>query len=485
MRVPSGLRPRVAIIGGGITGLAAAHRLVELAPTVDIQLLEAGHRLGGVLESVRQDSFLLECGADNFITVTPEATDLCRRIGFDDQLTRTNTGLRQAMVVRKGKLHRIPDGFIVMAPSKVWPMMTTPLLSPLGKLRLAWEYFVPTQTDAADESLAAFAIRRFGREVYERLIQPLVGGIYASNPDQLSLQATLPRFIEMEREHGSLIRGALRGRASQKQRQASGSGAPYSLFVAPRDGMSSLVEAIASRLPNGAVQCNSPVEDLTRNPEGRWSLSLGGDRRESIDVDAVIVATPAHRAAKILATVDHGLSTRLSNIPYSSSAIVSLGYERSQIAHALDGFGFVVPIAEGRRILSGSFSSIKYPGRAPAGFVLIRAFVGGPAVPNPSQLSDQELVALATEELDALLGIQGQPTLQHIVRHAAAMPQYLLGHCDNVREIESRASQLPGLELAGNAYHGIGIPNCIQGGEQAAKRVLTTLDALTSPALTQ
>ncbi len=469
----SDARPRVAIIGGGITGLTAAFRLSELTPNIQIKLFEAGSRVGGVLKSVRQEGFLLECGADNFITITPEALDLCRRIGFDNQLVRTNTGLRQAMVVRKGRLCKIPDGFIIMAPSKIWPMITTPILSPLGKLRLVLEYLVPTNTDDVDESLAAFVVRRFGRETYERLIQPLVGSIYASNPDQLSLKATLPRFITMEREYGSLIRGALRERANRQKKQSdTGSGAPYSLFVAPRDGMSSMVNALAEKLPKETVQLGAPVDRITRNPSGGWTLAISGDRTEDCDVDAVIIATPAHRAASSLADVDPTLCSHLSKIPYASSAIVTLGYRRDQIAHALDGFGFVVPQAERRGILSASFSSVKYPGRAPDEMVLLRAFVGGPTITDAPGCSDERLFAIASEELGQLLTIQGQPTIQHVVRHKSVMPQYVLGHCENIKNIESRISTLPGLELAGNVYQGVGIPNCILSGQQAAERVL-------------
>jgi oxygen-dependent protoporphyrinogen oxidase len=426
---------------------------------------------------VRQDDFLLECGADNFVANIPHAIDFCRRIGFGDQLAGTNAGVRQAYVVRKGKLRKIPDGFVVMAPSRLWPMVMTPILSPLGKLRLGCEYFIRPHVSESDESVASFATRRFGREVYDRLIQPLVGGIYASNPERLSLQAALPRFREMERGHGSLIRGVLRGRAGGKQPTSAGRGAGESLFVAPRDGMSSLVAAIAARLPEGTIRLSSPVVRITKNRRGGFSLSVGGVPDESLDADAVIVATPAYRAAETLSAIDRELSWRLSRIPYSSSAIVSLGYRREQIAHPLDGFGFVVPIAERRRILSGSFSSIKYPGRAPIGHVLARVFVGGPTLPDAGRLSDTELYAIAMEELGALLTIHGPPTLQHLVRHQRAMPQYELGHGENIKEIELRVSRLPGLALAGNAYRGVGIPYCIQSGEQAAARVLDDLVA--------
>ncbi len=479
----SEMRPHVAVLGGGITGLAAAHRLSELAPTIKTTLFEAGSRVGGVLKTVNRDNFLVECGADNFITNLPEATDLSRRIGIEDQLVNTNDGLRQAFVVSRGKLCSIPDGFIVMAPSKLWPIVTTPILSPLGKIRMAWEYFVRSRY-SDDESLASFATRRFGRETYERLIQPLVGSIYATNPDRLSLQATLPRFIEMEQKYGSLIRGALRQRAAQRQRSTAGSGAPYSLFMAPRDGMSAWIEAIADRLPPETVRLNSPIDRLHRNPDNSWTLSLNDGELQAIDVDAVIVATPARVAAETLTGVDTELSKILASISYSSSSIVSLGFQREQIGHALDGFGFVVPAREGRRILSASFSSVKYPGRAPAGQVLARVFINGSAVPDMLQLSEAELVDVALSELGSLLNISGQPIMHHVVRYAAAMPQYELGHCAKIEAMRQRTALLPGLELAGNAYHGVGIPNCIRSAEAAAENVLAELGVASPPATT-
>lgn len=474
-------RPHIAVIGGGITGLAAAHRLSELAPAVKTTLFEAGDRVGGVLQTVRRDNFLIECGADNFITNLPEATDLSRRIGIEDQLVNTNDGLRQAFVVSKGRLCSIPDGFIVMAPSKLWPIISTPILSPLGKLRLAWEYFVRSSY-TEDESLASFATRRFGRETYERLIQPLVGSIYATNPDRLSLQATLPRFIEMEQKYGSLIRGALRQRAARQQRSAPGSGAPYSLFMAPRDGMSAWVEAIADRLPPETIRLNSPINRVQRNPDDTWTLSLKDGEQESIEVDGVIMATPAHVAAKSLAEIDPELSERLASIAYSKTAIVSLGFQREQIGHALDGFGFVVPATEGLRILSASFSSVKYPGRAPEGQVLARVFIRGEAVPDMLQLSEAELVSIALSELGSLLKITGQPIMHHLVRYPTAMPQYELGHTARVEAILQSAAKLPGLEMAGNAYQGVGIPNCIRSAETAAKNILAQLGVASPPA---
>lgn len=466
--------PRVAVIGGGITGLAAAHRLRELDENIEVALLEAGAQLGGVLRTSRQDGYLIEHAADNFITNLPWAVDLCRRIGFDDQLTPTDERFRKAFVVHRGKLFPVPDGFALMAPARIWPVMTTPILSWRGKLRLAWEYFVPPKTEPGDESLESFAVRRLGRQAYERIVQPLVGGIYTADPQRLSLAATLPRFLEMEREHGGLIRGALRQGKTQKQSDRTSSGARYSLFVAPRDGMASLVDAIATRLPEDCIRWNTRVQELSRDDDSRWRLHLSGEH-ETQTFDQLIVATPAPAAAKLLQSCDRQLAGLLAEIPYAGASVVCLGYRREQIEHPLNGFGFVVPAAAGRKILSASFSSIKYPGRAPQGRVLIRVFVGGALQPELVSLPDDELKEIARRELAELIGARGGPELCHVARWEGAMPQYHLGHPERVAQIESRTGELTGLEIAGNAYRGVGVPQCIRSGQQAAERVHAAL----------
>ena len=259
---------RVAVIGGGISGLATAHRLAELDPCISVTLFEQSDRLGGVLQTYREDGFLFEWGADNFITNVPWALDLCRRIGLAEQLLETDEQHRGAFVVRKGRLRRIPQGFIIMAPSRVWPVATTPILSPLGKLRMAAEFFVPPRRDDADESLASFVVRRFGRQTYERLVQPLIGGIYTGDPAQLSLLSTMPRFREMEKGHGSLIRAVMRQARHTTHADRHSSGGRYSMFVAPREGIGSLVEAIAHRLPPGSIQLGARVSALPAS--GKW-----------------------------------------------------------------------------------------------------------------------------------------------------------------------------------------------------------------------
>jgi protoporphyrinogen/coproporphyrinogen III oxidase len=462
----------VVVIGGGITGLAAAHRLVELDPAREVMLFEAGHRLGGVIETLHHDEYLVERSADNFITNVPWAVDLCRRIGIAEQLIPTSGQRRSALVVRHGRLEHVPEGFMLLAPGRAWPILKTPILSPLGKLRLFAERLLPRRKEQGDESLAEFARRRLGRETFERIVQPLVGGIYTANPEKLSLQATLPRFLEMERRWGSLTRGARQARIAKGGARADGngeSGARYGLFVAPRDGLSSLVQAIARKLPPHTIRLGCRVERLVPRGEDGWTMALA-DGPGAIDCDAVIVAAPASAAAQILSSVEAGLAENLARIEYAGTAVVSLAMRRDQISHPLDGFGFVVPAIENRRILAASFASIKFAGRAPADTVLVRAFIGGACQGELLDLDDEALRRIASEELRALLGIRGECTLRDIARWPRSMPQYHLGHLSLVESIEQAAARWPGLALAGSAYRGVGIPHCIHSGEMAADK---------------
>jgi oxygen-dependent protoporphyrinogen oxidase len=494
---------RIAIIGGGIAGLAAANRLRELNPSCDVTLFEASCRLGGSLWTERRGEFLVEHGADSFITNVPWGVELCRRLGIAGDLVGTSEQSRQAFVVRRGRLCPIPDGFMLMAPSKLWPIVKTPILSPIGKLRLAWEYFVPQQRkeNGRDESLASFVRRRLGREAFERLVQPLVAGIYTADPEKLSLAATLQRFQDMEREHGSLIRATLRQRRTKTAATSSSgpaSGARYGLFVTPRAGLSSIVNTIAARQPSGAIQTNATVRAITRI-NNRWLLNheniaadtrptkprttkanghKGGSppsppaEREPNEFDALVVAAPAPVASELLANAEPALAADLASIDYAGAVVVSMAFDRKQIRHSLDGFGFVVPAIERRRILSASFSSVKFPGRAPADKVLIRTFVGGACQRELCNLPDDELERLVTEELSDLLGINGRPNWTMIARWSNSMPQYHVGHLDRIERIEARVMCTPGLALAGSAYRGVGIPHAIRSGEQAAESLV-------------
>ncbi len=458
---------RIAVIGGGISGLAAAHRLVELEPSAEVKLFESSDRVGGVLDTIHRDGFLIERSADMFTTKDPWALDLCRRVGLEDELINTNEAFRRAFVVHRSKLVPVPEGFTLMSPAKMMPVLKTPLLSWSGKARLGWERFVPPKRDGSDESLHDFAIRRLGQEVYDRLVQPLIGGIYTADPTKLSMNAAMPEFVAMEREFGNLTRGVQEKVSKAKQ---AGTGARYGMFLGLRDGMKSFVDAISRRLPDSCLQVNSPITCIQR--EGNeWQLTIKGDSQPQ-QFDAIIIAARAHHAADLLKDVKGELSTELASIEYASAVVPVLSYRRDQIRHPLNGFGFVVPFVEKRQILSGSFTSIKFPGRAPDDSVLFRVFIGGACQGDLVDLPNEELYKIAEQELAELLGIQGGPQVREILRWKNAMPQYHLGHIDRVTKIEALASELPGFALAGNAYHGVGIPFCIHGGELAAESVL-------------
>ncbi|MFZ5830554.1 MAG: protoporphyrinogen oxidase [Planctomycetota bacterium] len=473
MEQPTQAARRVAVVGGGIAGLAAANRLVELDPQCEVTLFEAAPRLGGVLETVRRDGFEVERSADNFITTIPWGLDLCRRLGLSGQLVQTNPQYRQTFVVRRGRLHKLPDGFLMMAPTRLWPLAVTPILSPMGKLRAAMEYFIPARRDDADESMARFVRRRLGREAFDRLVEPLVGAVYAADMELLSVQATLSRFRDMERQHGSLIRAMRRQMRSRPTATKSESGARYSMFVTLREGLSSMVDALAARLPRNAARCNTTVTRLERLTAG-WRVhfrNLSGEPGVQ-ECDALILAAPGHVTAELLRPLDAELGTELAGIEHSGTAIVSLGYDERRIGHRLDGMGAVVPSIERSPILAISFSSRKYPHRAPGGKSLLRVFVGGARRPELAELNDAELLPLVEQETSRLLKIQGEPCFVDIAHWPRTMPQYHVGHKERVARIRDRAAALGGLYLAGNSYQGVGIPDCIHGGETAAQQAL-------------
>ncbi|MEX2357324.1 MAG: protoporphyrinogen oxidase, partial [Pirellulaceae bacterium] len=451
------MQKRVAVVGGGISGLAAVHHLRELDPSLQVDLYEGEDKLGGVLQTTRTPEYLLEHSADNFITNIPWGLDLCRRLGLEPELLPTNESLRKAYVVCRGKLEEVPEGFLLMAPGKIWPILTTPILSPWGKLRLAAEYFVRRRTETSDESLRSFVERRLGREVYQRLVQPLIGGIYTADPDKLSIQATLRQFVEMEQRHGGLIRGMRKRTADAAQ-----SGARYSMFTAPRGGMTALVEALIRRMDPASVHLSARVDAVSR-AESMWRVEVNG---QILPFDGVIVAAPAPHAANLLRG-ETELAKELEAIPYAGCSLVILTVDEKQIKRPIRGFGFVVPEIEKRKILAASFASYKFPDRAPEGKTVIRVFVGGACQPELGHLPDDRLRAIVQEELGDLIGLVGEPEQCLITRWHGKMPQYHLNHLDRVERIERHQDQLPGLALAGNAYRGVGIPQCIHSGEEA------------------
>ncbi len=484
---------RVAVVGGGVSGLAAAHRLMELTAasgrTCELTLFEAGPRVGGVMRTRRIGDYLVETGADSFITNKPWAVDLCRRLGLEDQLIPTDNRFRRSLVLRKGKPVPVPEGFMLLSPSKVWPVLTSPIFSPWGKLRLGMEYFLPRGRGDSDESLADFVRRRFGREALERIVQPLVGGIYTSDPEKLSLLATMPRFLDMEREFGSVIRGSRRQPTLQTPSETADSGARYGLFATLNDGVSQLIQSLEHAVGQAAtIQLNTAVNSI-RRIANRGVYELRFESEPDVEVDAVVIALPTHRAADILAeldtpqsersepstTTDNPLCALLRQIEYASSAIVVSGYKLSQISHPLDAFGLVVPAIENHKVLAVSFSSRKFPGRAPDGHVLLRTFVGGAMQPELLDGSDAEILGIVEAELSDMLGVTGDADFSEVIRYQRAMPQYHIGHLERVEQIERQTAAYPGLALAGNAYRGVGIPDCIHSAEQAVDWLINSV----------
>ncbi len=470
-------RKRILVIGGGVAGLAAAHCLTELsaaARPLDIKLIEAQDRLGGSIITRRKDGFLIEGGPDSFITAKPWGLALCKRLGIDSQLIPTNPACRRTFVVRRGRMYPIPEGFLLLAPTRILPFVTSRLFSWPGKCRMALDLLLPAKPLGPDddESLGSFVRRRFGREALERVAQPLVGGIYTADPDKLSLRTTMPRFLEMEAQHGSLIR-AMRKQMPVAREQANiDSGARYSMFVAFRGGMDTLVNALAERLPTGAVQVGWPAEKI-EYIDSVWRVRFQNGRHES--ADGLIVATPAHVTGGLVRDLDATLVDELASIPYAASATLSLAVRREQLGRLPEGFGFVVPFSERRTIIAVTFSSIKFEQRAPANQVLMRAFLGGALQPEVYALDDEALRRAVLTDLRELIGLQGDPAFMDLYRWPLSMPQYPVGHLLNVRRIEQRLAARRTIAVAGNGFSGVGIPDCIHSGEQAAEKVFAAL----------
>jgi oxygen-dependent protoporphyrinogen oxidase len=451
----------IIIIGGGISGLAAAHRLSE--QQVRVTLLEASPRLGGTIQTEHRDGFLLERGPDSFISEKPQALELAKRLGLESRLVQTNEQFRRTFIVRDGRLRAVPEGFQLLAPSRLWPFITSDIFSVAGKARMAADLLLPRKSTNGDESLASFVRRRLGTEALERMAQPMVGGIYTADPETLSLRATLPRFLEMEREHRSLILAMLRQGRAQK---VGTSGARYSLFLTFDQGMQVLVDALAQQV-KADIRLNTRVVRLKHDGSG-WTITTS---KGVINADAICVALPAYLAASLLDNVNERLADKLRQIKYASTATINFAYRRAAITHPLNGFGFVVPFVEKRSLIACTFSSVKFSGRAPEGHVLLRAFAGGALQPEIFALDEGEMRMRVESDLRELLGITEEPLFVEVAKWKDSMPQYEVGHLEQVNAIEKLVGEIPGLTLAGNAYRGAGIPDCIRSGERAANTI--------------
>lgn len=469
---------RIVVIGAGISGLVAAFRLTRSGALqgrqAQVVLMERASRAGGAISTYELEDYLLELGPDMFQTEKKDALRLCEELGLKDYIVSTNDSCRRTFVAHDGRLHPLPDGFQMLAPTKLGPFFSSSLMTLSGKIRLAMDLFIPCKEGESDESLSDFVKRRFGQEALQRIAQPMLGGIYTADPDTLSLQATMPRFLEMERKYKSVIRGLMSEKKAQNKDANGDAGCRYSMFVSLIHGMGLLVERLLAALPPDSINFHCPVVSIEKGKHGKaWDVVVASGT--IVPADAVVSCVPAYVSAELIREEDSDLSSLLKKIEYNSSAVMNLIYNRADIPHPLDGFGFVVPHSENRNILACSFSSVKFPGRCPPDKAVLRAFVGGALQKEIYQLNDEHIECLLWEDLRQYLGIMTTPLLSLITRYERAMPQYNVGHLDLVKSIREKLQGQKGLFLAGNAYDGVGIPDCVASGEKAAAQVAQLL----------
>jgi len=470
----------VVVIGGGAAGLGAAFKLKRAADEghdVTFTLLERNEKLGGKIASEHTaDGFTIDGGPDCFLTEKPAVHRIAKMVGIYDDELPTDDSRKKTWILARGKLHEMPDGVMMFAPTKFVPFATTGLFSWPGKLRMGMDLFIAKKSQPGDETLESFVVRRMGRECLDRLAEPLVGGVHASDPATMSLEATFPRLLEMEQKNGSLIKGFYEARkkvAEMKKKYPPKPGAkPRTFFTSFTGGMQRLTDAMANAAGLDRMRTNAKVERLERAGE-TWRVILEGG--ETIDADAVIVATEGYAAAELLAPVDAEVGAALAAIPHTSSAVISMGFDEATVGVNMNAFGVLCPLVENRDIMAITLSSTKWPGRAPKGKVLFRAFVGGPHNQDALKQTDEEMTAVALRELRSILGVKGEPLFSRVFRWDRGMPQYTVGHLDRIALLERKVAGTPGLAAAGGSYRGVGVPNCIESGEKATSKVLSDL----------
>ena len=474
------MKKRILIVGGGISGLSLAYRLTELSHeagiSLEIQLLEASGRLGGVIQTEHQDSFLMEAGPDSFITEKPQALELCRRLEIQEELINTNQKNRRSFIFRNGKLWPVPEGFYLMTPSRLRPFLASTILSPAGKLRVLLEPLVSRlPKNKSDESVGSFVRRRFGQEALDDIAQPMMAGIFMSDPYHLSLKATFPKFLELEHKYGTVLGGMLWQRTRLRDSETA-SGPRYSMFTSLRQGMNQLVEQLVAQLPDVKFQLNSRISKVER--AGTWRVTL--DSEEVLETDFLCLAIPAFSAGRLLETVHEELAEELKAIRYESVVSVNVVFRKEYIDRELNGFGFVVPYNQNRKIIACSFSSVKFEGRASEDYVLLRVFLVGVFQPYIHHLPDEMIERTVIEELSDILGIHEKPEIIVIHRHDHSMPQYAVGHLERVERIEEKVKSLEYFYLTGNGYRGMGIPDCIKYSENVAEQIMQKIKCIPS-----
>ncbi len=474
-------RPRtIVIVGGGISGLATAFSLQEKATQAGVPIrctvLEADPSWGGKIVTHRIGDLVTEAGPDSFLSQKQAGLDLCTKLGLADQLINTNDTGKKACVLHRGRLHDLPEGLLSFVPKQLGPFLQSGLLSWSGLVRMGFEFAVPPGSPRDDESLAEFLRRRFGVQAYERLLEPLMAGIYAGDAEQMSLRATFPRFFELEQQQGSIMHGMM----ATKKSVAPGSGglSRRTMFVSLKNGLSDLVTALTSRLTQQGVELRggARVNALrVRSHElGRWMYDLILQDGSALSAESVVLATPAYVSADLLRPLTPIAGGILDMIPYASTATIAMAFPR-MLTSAIEGFGFIIPRTEQRHLIASTWTSLKWPHRAPSDQLLVRCYVGGVGREDILQREDQALVATVREELASICGIKVEPSYTEVNRWWKAMPQYTIGHLGRLEQLDAVVSRYPGLILTGAAYRGVGIPDCIRDGAEAAERVLQNL----------
>ncbi|MCK5235969.1 MAG: protoporphyrinogen oxidase [Deltaproteobacteria bacterium] len=466
----------VVIVGGGISGLSTAYFLKELAREnnagpLNITIVDKKDAIGGNIITELTDGFLIEGGPDCFLSEKPWAMALCKRLGLEDRLLATKSPRGKTYVLSNGKLHLLPEGVILMVPTKMFPLLFSSLMTLSGKIRMGLELFVPKKKTPGDETLGEFVRRRLGKEALDKIAGPLVAGVHAGDPDTMSIKSSFPKFVEMEQNYGSLIKGMLARMKLMKAKPRKG-GKPVTMFMTVKGGLGEVVKTLLSKIKDVNILSSTVVSKMENNDDG-YELTL--DNGNVLKADAVVIATPAYATSEIVKTLDGKLTEKLGTIPYVSTATISIGFKMKDIKHPMDGFGFVVPLSEGRKIMAASWVSRKWAGRAPDDCVLIRCFVGGAFNQDLVELGDEELKQIVLDELREIMGIEATPVICRIFRWRRSMPQYTVGHEERVTEIEELTNAHKGLYITGSAFRGIGISDNVREAEETAKKVLGVL----------
>jgi oxygen-dependent protoporphyrinogen oxidase len=468
---------KIIIIGGGIAGLAAAYliqREISEGAELECTLLEGSGRFGGKIFTEKSDGFIIERGPDSFISQKPATIQLCKQLGLEDRLIGTNPGAPSTFVYTDGKLVKMPDGLSLMIPTKFLPFALTSLFSLSGKIRMALDLFIPRKDGDSDESLASFVRRRMGEEALNKMAEPMLAGIYASDPEKMSIGSTFPMFVETERKYRSLIIGMLARKKTMLMNAGKRPSTSYSLFMTLKEGLSEIVDAIIKKSPDVQFKSEAKVAALEKQNLG-WHISL--EDGSECHADAVIIATPGNITKKLIKPIAPDLAEIFERIHYVSTATVALGYKKEGFSHPLDGFGFVVPKAEGKSILACTWTSSKYPHRAPEGYVMLRCYLGGALHEEIAEKDAETLQTLVRNDLQEIMGIQETPVFCKVFKNHKANVQYHVNHSKIIDSIMENLKKFPGLFLVGSSYRGIGIPDCIQSGNHAAEATLEFLNA--------